>query len=178
MYNFSYTLEDADYLEFNIFHFSAAPSHKRFERWLVTFVTCAIAVMTIARIARDEALHVVTAIISGLIGVLLFYTLLRLTIKPVTGLIVRMQISLLKKDGKLPFGKNVQLVFSEDSFAETTEIAETKQKYAVVEKVMEGQRAVYVYTGAMQALIIPLTAFESDEQKREFLSFINSKINN
>jgi len=170
-------MEDADYLEFNKFHFSTAPSHKRFERVLLVLVVLTIAIMTLVRIAVVGVYSTAAAIIYGFLVVLVFFVILRLTTKPLTELVLRLQINSLKKDGKLPFGKNVRLAFEEDCFTESTEIAETRQKYETVEKTMEGQHAVYVYTGAMQALIIPHIAFESDEQKREFLSFINSKIN-
>ena len=175
MYSFSYQLEDTDYLEFNKFHYSTAPGHKRLERAVLAFAVIASAGFTFLRFAGGDVYDFAAAAIAGFLVALIIFVILRLTFKPLTELILRMYIKSIKKDGKLPFGRNVQLTFEDDFFIESTEVAQTKQQYAVVEKVMEGQRAVYIYTGAMQALIIPVSVFENNERKHEFLSFINSK---
>ncbi|MCL2215834.1 MAG: YcxB family protein [Defluviitaleaceae bacterium] len=174
MYSFAFNLEDSDYLEFNKFHFETAPSHKRLERGalaLMAIIVLAFYVRAVAQGANWLSMLISLIIVLGV--VLLVF---RFTSKPLTGLILKLQIASIKKDGKLPFGKNVRLTFDEDSFVESTEVAETKTKYASVEKVAKGKTAIYIYTGAMQAILLPLSAFENDEQQREFLNFINARV--
>jgi len=84
-------------------------------------------------------------------------------------------IKLKKKDGKLPYGKNVLILFDEDFFYETTNEAEMKIKYSSIEKTAIGNSAIYIFIGAMQAFIIPLSVFETEKQKSAFLAFVNSK---
>ena len=82
----------------------------------------------------------------------------------------------MKKKGRLPFGQNVRIQFDSESFHESTEVGETIVKYSFLEKITEGSHGIYVYFSAMQAVIIPHRAFETEQQKSEFLTFINGKV--
>ena len=78
----------------------------------------------------------------------------------------------MKKNGKLPYDKNVQMCFDEDSFINISEMGEMKVAYTGIEKVYEGTKHIYIYVNVSQAHIIPLHVFESEAQKDEFLAFI------
>ena len=84
-------------------------------------------------------------------------------------------IELMKKDGKLPYGKETLIRFEEDFFIDTDEINEVKIKYSSIEKIAICAQAIYIYISVQQASIIPLSVFETEEQKAAFLAFIHNK---
>lgn len=86
-----------------------------------------------------------------------------------------MQIKMIKKEGKLPYGKEVFARFDDQLFMETANGNESKIDYANIEKIAVGQKAIYIYIGAIQAFIIPFSVFEDEEKREEFLTFLNHK---
>jgi hypothetical protein len=89
--------------------------------------------------------------------------------------IIKWQIKLMKKSGKLPFARENHYKFEEDYFLIETEIMDIKQKYAAIENILVSPKAIYIYLGAIQANTLPLSVFESEQQKEEFITFINEK---
>jgi hypothetical protein len=75
--------------------------------------------------------------------------------------------------------RNVQLQFDEDNIYLSLQKGETtgdsKYTYSVIRKVGEGICGIYLYYDAAQAYIIPVSAFESTEQKKGFLDFIEAR---
>jgi len=73
------------------------------------------------------------------------------------------------------YEKENNIRFDEDFIIETTAETTAKRRYHKISKISAGKDAVYVYTSGMRAIIIPLQAFESAEQKDSFLAFICDK---
>jgi len=87
---------------------------------------------------------------------------------------MKSQIKNAMKYGKFN-NKDVILRFDENIITEITDKNENKIKYSIIEKIALGKAAVYIYIGALQAFIIPFWVFESEQQKVDFLDFINQK---
>ncbi|MDR0288146.1 MAG: YcxB family protein [Clostridiales bacterium] len=172
MYQFKYILNDEDYWEFNKFHLLNAPSNKKNIIMIRLFILIFFALAVLVSLKDfDEVSDLLTLIIVYAV----IYGILFFAVKPFFLRMAKRQIKNIKKDGKLPYGKDILINFNEDCFIETTSYHETKTKYSVVEKVVTGNTALYIYTSSIQAVIIPFSAFESDEQKNMFVSFINNK---
>jgi len=169
MYHLTFSITEADYIEFNM-HFLTSRTSKIFFRVTrIVFLPLTI-LLTLSHLLFAEEIRIVPLILSVIL-------ILGLTVglKPFFLLFNKLMIKLLKKQGKLPFYNSVQLRFDEDSYTETTERAESKIKYTTLEKIAEGRSAIYLYTGAAEANIIPYRAFENAEHKNYFMAFINSK---
>ncbi|MCL2361803.1 MAG: YcxB family protein [Defluviitaleaceae bacterium] len=170
MYNFSFHVTEADYLEFNKQHNLASLKTQKFVRVIRVILLILIGFLVFSTVFIVDEPRVGDLVFFGFLAAFVIFGF-----KPLTLLLVRVQIRTIKKQGKLPFNKDVQLRFDEDSYTEITDVSETKMKYTPLERVVEGPNAVYIYVGAIQATLIPNAAFESEEQKQEFLVFIRSR---
>ena len=90
--------------------------------------------------------------------------------------IIKFQIAVLKKDGKLPISKSNRLQFEDEFIHEFTDFAETKIRYASIERIEEGAYAIYAYFSAVQAIIIPFSVFDSAVAKEEFVSWLRGQV--
>jgi hypothetical protein len=185
MYTFNVKLTEADYYEFNKFQMKHDPASKRTRAVTRVFVLAVIGIYIIlsliynaerAEFAEVErpvmlAATVITCII--LFGVLAGVSfLLDLLLTP---LFIKMSINATKKKGKLAFDEYAAVAFDEDSFTETTADAVNTAKYSKIEKICYTDSAIYIFLNAQMAQIIPLSVFESDEQRSAFWVFINQK---
>jgi len=83
----------------------------------------------------------------------------------------------MKKHGKLPYSNASTIEFYDDYFIELTENTKTEVKYDAVLKIrVNNPKGIYIYQNAIMAYIIPFKAFNSNDEKSEFLNFINQKI--
>ena len=176
MYKFNYVLTDNDYFEFNRYHMENAPQMKKQITGLRLIAPAMLIIMIILSVLNRDETEDITAFIIGSSFVFVFISIVWFfAAKLLLMFSLKAQIKLMKKDGKLPYGKNVSIEFDETFFIESTEINETKTKYASIEKIAVSNNMIYVYFSAIQAFILPLSVFESNEQKDAFLLFINDK---
>jgi len=170
MYSFNYNLDDTDYLEFNKFHFNTSQAHKKMT--LITRLMVPVALIIFFLLSLTNYETGTELLVKGaiyIVGSVIWFCV----VKPLSILSIKMNMNAMKKSGKLPYGRNVQIQFDEEVIHEITEIAESKMKYSNIEKIVEVDRALYIYYAATQAFIIPISVFESEEQKNEFLRFLN-----
>ena len=171
MYSFTYNynLTDDDYLEYNKYHNFANTSTLK-----IFFV---LKVILFALLGLMVLLNLLPGISTGInIFVTIFFGLaIAYGYRPLITQLLKWQITATSKKGKLPYGKNVHLQFDADIYTETNENIQIKIKYGSLEKIAHGSTAIYLYIGAMQATILPYSAFESEAQKQELLYFLNSK---
>lgn len=172
MFKFQYLLNDNDYLEFNKFHLSNAPINKKallFLRLMVPVMLALLFLLTLLK-SEDLTVEIGTLVTCVLVSVAWFFL-----VKPLMVASTKLNIKMMKKHGKLPYGKNISIEFHEDYFIETTSETETKTKYSFIERMAYGNYAIYIYISPIQAYIVPLTVFESAEQRDAFCAFINHK---
>lgn len=119
-------------------------------------------------INKDTVISVIPSFI------LLF--LLELLLIPFVNLMLKLNISLLKKSGKMPYSQSAVIEFFGDSFTETTDINKTEHIYSAIEKIcVIGEKYVFIYISSVSGYIIPFHAFDSFKQRGEFLEFIKGK---
>lgn len=167
MYTLSFSLTDADYFEFNRHHHLGKASSGKFiraMRVIMLVMAGIVAFLTYVVGFRADLIIICT------VALVLVFGYDRLVL-----ILLKLQISGLKKKGKLPYGKNVQMQFDEETYTEVNELNESITKYTALERVVKGREAIYLYIGAMQASIIPFSAFETEKDNDDFLAFIISK---
>ena len=172
MYKFSYTLNDTDYLEFNIFHANNSAVYKKQLLVLRLLLPLVLAVLLLVYYTynRDPLELLIKGIVYAIGSLLWFFVAKSLRTSS-----IKSNIKAMKKSGKLPFGKNTEIQFGEDDIHDISELSESKIKYSVIEKIAMGKNAIYIYFSSIQAFIIPFSVFENEEQKADFLAFINQK---
>jgi len=176
MFQFNYTLSEKDYYDFNEYHLLNSPMNKKGILFYCILLPVLLASMILFFWLRYQnfiqilIMIIAASILSALWILFLLKKLLLLNMKS--------QIKRIKKLGKVVWGVETAVSFGEEFISDISELGESKFKYSVVEKIAVGKTAVYVYIEALRALILPFPVFESEEQKQEFLSFINNKIRN
>jgi len=172
MFQFCYTLSEHDYFEFNKYHAFNSPANKKnmlIYRFVVPiiFVICGL----IAGAIVDEP--IVTYYFYFAFGIAAILWLI--FFKWIMTKQIKKNIGRIKKSGKLPYQRNVTISFEDDFFVETTESGESKVKYSAIERVIIAEKAIYIYTNAVQAMLLPFTVFSNEQKRDEFIVFIEKK---
>ena len=67
------------------------------------------------------------------------------------------------------------MTLSDAYIEDTNSKMSSLQQYSVVERICFGHNLYYIYTGANRAFIVPVSAFESEEQKKAFFDILFQK---
>lgn len=175
-YKFQIHLDDNDYLEFNKFHMLRSPyGKKQIMSLRMTMCAITLAMVLISLIINSFSIDSFISVIP----LLVIITLFQISLKKITISNLKSAISRAKKKGKMPYSPSSVIEFFDEGFMETTKDQRTEQKYSALERVcvVEG-KYVYLYVNNIMAHIIPNVSFDSREQYKEFLSFINEKCPN
>ena len=172
MYTFEFQLDEKDYVEFNR-TFQISELKRVIKPWHMILFTAVALTSLFLGITGSGSIPIILVILACLMAALLLiivfwkYTIIWY---------IKFNIKHMKKRGKLPFGKNVRTEFDEESFMEISELAESKVAYDNVERILEDSNAIYIFISSIQAFILPHRIFESEQQKADFLAFINGKV--
>ena len=174
MYRFEFKLNDLDYTDFHKFHLSNSPAVKKQIFALRLLLPVILVILTAILYKRITDFNF---FIHRIISLVILSIVWILAIKPLFNFSLGIQIKLMKKDGKLPYGQDNLLIFDEDFYIEIADETESKRKYSKIEKINIRKNMVCVYISVAQAILIPFSAFESEQQRNEFLSFLKDKTN-
>ena len=173
MFKFNITLTDDDYFEYNKYTFLNSPTGKKslFRQRLQLPIMSAFALIIFFIAKADSTLIITEAIFLAIISILgiifsKFFFLKRM----------RRSFNKRKKLEKLPFDEDSTLLFENEAIISTTAESEMTTKYSRLERIIESDKAVYLYVDSVRAYIIPLRTFSSDVDKQQFINFIKSKI--
>lgn len=173
MFKFNYTLNEEDYVNFYEYHFFNSNNGKKsflLLRLVPPLISCFLVFIFLV-IRADAITTIIVAIAMTCSSITWIIFLKKIMLKS-----LKNNIMYLKKEGNLPFGEGVTLVFGEKSFTGISPESETTTEYSVLEKTCVSDKAVYIYAGSIPAYIIPLSCFSTETEKQSFLDFINSKI--
>ena len=183
MYIFNYTLDEKDCLEFikfRYFNLNATDAAKIKKggnpKYLIFYLVTLVIVLFAGIFSTNAILSIISYILASLFAIVALLIIFLILWPRITAGYAKLLLKSLKKKGKLPFGKNIRFELSEEYVAEFSELAEVKVKYENIEKVVEASNAIYIYFNAIQVFALPYRAFESEQQKTEFLSFIKGKV--
>lgn len=172
MYQFQYMVSEHDYFEFNKYHAFNTPISKRRLRTQhliipVFFVGIGVGM---GLIVDEPFLTYYFYIVFGLIAILwlIFY-------KRYITWRIKKNIENIRKSGKLPFQSEATISFEDDLLFQSTKEGELKLKYSAVERVVTTEEAVYIYTNALQAVILPMSVFSDSKNRDDFLRYIEER---
>lgn len=167
---FTYTLNEQDYLDFNLFHLYKTPANKK--DLLLSRILTPVAFMLVAFLFSE--LLDAPALSYGVFGLLSFVWLVHF--RKIKNKEVKASIKHIKKTGKLVNQNEATMLFEEDFFIETSEDTTSKINYSLIERVGVGKAALYLYTGAITSYIIPNRAFQNQAERDALLAFLKTKI--
>lgn len=176
MHEFKYLVSEQDYITFNMYHHLNTPARKtwlQITRWM--FPVVAVAIVLYSYIQYQDLLRTMIQLVCFTIVSVVWVLLAKPLDIRLLKVIIKRTIKSMKKQGKLPYNQEVLLRFEAAFFVEITAESETKTKYSSIEKVVADQNAIYIYISVIQAIILPLSAFENQGQKENFWHFINNK---
>ena len=175
-YKFKINISDNDYLEYNKFHMLRSPYGKKSLSSLrLTLCAIVIAISFISLIGQGFSADSVITVIP----VIIVLILAQIFLKKFLEISIKASVSQLKRKGKMAYSQSSMIEFFDDGFMETAREQRLEQKYSSIERisVIEG-KYVYLHVNNIMAFIIPNTAFDSHEQYKEFISFMNEKCPN
>ncbi|MCL2356455.1 MAG: YcxB family protein [Defluviitaleaceae bacterium] len=175
-YEFEFQMTEADFLDYNEFHFNNTPRAKLLMAALtvIPLLTGAAVFWIVFYLLGSSSFVFLPAVITVVLLSVMVYQLIFLSRTHRRN--VKKQLKAMSTQGKLPYAENIRMQFDDEFIREFNERGETKTLYSSVDKIGEG-KGVYIYTNAVQAYAIPLSAFESEEQRKNFITFMNAKIN-
>ena len=172
LYKFDIKMGDGDYIEYNKFYMRKSPYGKRHR--ITSWVLYALFfLLCMGAVAFNFGFTYMTAIAAIPIAVV---TVLIIALDPiVSGALLRLFVYFQGKSGKPAYSPSAVLEFYENVFTEQTKLNKTETSYEAIERVSVTDSAVYIHVSSVMAYVIPLTAFDSPEQKSEFLAFIEGR---
>lgn len=174
MFRFEIKMTEADFYEFNKFHLFNTEQTKKQVRNLRIIFPVMFLVMWLYPLAISD-FDLIEFIARGIVFVpaALFFAL---GTKDFVWRITKRSIAKSVKTGSKLFSTDSVLEFGENGITETTADAKSEHGYTVVEDIylMDG-RVFYIYISALQAYLLPVSAFSSAEQYNAFFGFIESK---
>jgi len=173
LYSFNYNVDDNDYLEFVKYHHS----NSRDSRKRILFSQLSVPAVLAIWIAFQLLTHrdPIAIIAMGIVFVVFSVIWIFLLSKRLLWMSMKSGIKNMKKDGGVPYDRDIRLELDEEHIYQYTEEVDAKAKYSNIEKIAQGSDAIYVYTNALHAFIIPFRAFKSETQRNEFLEFLRRK---
>lgn len=172
MFIINNSMTKEEYIEFNEYHLTHSNEGKKMFKMLHLLTPIiSLCIISIYYVITDNLLVVsITAIILALITLLF-----SLNIKKIIFKSLKKNINNLEKNGKLPFSNESTIILDDDFIREKTSLTESNIKFESIEKIVESKNALYIYIGAIQAIVIPYRSFTSNEEKIDFLNLLNSK---
>ncbi|RPF47342.1 YcxB-like protein [Hydrogenoanaerobacterium saccharovorans] len=172
MIKIDYKLNENDYLMFNEYHllnsYTGKKSLTTFRMMLPIISLLAILIFFIASADLELILiEVALLFILSIVWIIFSKNMLIISMKK--------NIKKLTKDGKLPFSEEGTLIFDDDFISDKNSTTESKTRYTSVQKFCITDKAVYIYFSAVQAYIVPFSAFLTETDKQDFINFINQK---
>jgi hypothetical protein len=85
----------------------------------------------------------------------------------------RMRKLLKEGNNETMFGPQ-RVAISPERILASNKTTESKIAWAAVQQIAEGEKHLFLFTSAMNAIVIPKTAFKSDEVKQEFVRLVEA----
>ena len=169
VYEFERTIDDI--IDFNLFHMTHSPSLKRqtqayrvLASMLIFFVPVSVALFS------GNSVSSFNLIFGFLMGLLFFVVYPYLTRRSVKR---RIQKMLSEGENKTMLG-HCRMTLLPEGISTKTEHSEGRIDWSAIIKIAESEKHVYLYTGSINAFVVPRTAFENDEAKQEFLDYVST----
>ncbi len=172
-FRFSIHLTEEDYCDFNIFHttrsYYGTQNIKKLRlRMTAMYVPVIILFPVVLRF------RLVSLIWSAVM--LVCFAAMQLSLKSRLARMAKKAVKNVKKIGKLPYTSDSVLIFNEKAITEISEYETSEKRYMAIERInLVDNRMIYIYTSSVAAYLLPMAAFESQQQYQAFVAFLETK---
>lgn len=83
---------------------------------------------------------------------------------------------ILFKEGKSNILGKKSLFLEEDKIRTVTEYEESSIQYGAITQIRQSEKAIYLYTAPVMAMILPFRVFADETEKQECINFINTRL--
>jgi len=164
---------EEDMVEFNLFHIDRSPTIRK--QLLVTQIVMAVLIFVMAMSVaylRTRYLPAISYIVGAIfsMGACLVYPSIY------KWSITRQARKLFREGSNKSLLGRHELNLSPDGVHYTTISSESKINWSSIEKVVQNDKYVFMYIGAINAIVVPKTAFASSKEQIKFLDYVNSDV--
>lgn len=162
-----YTVTEQDYIAYNLFHYGQSPSVKR--TLLLLRVVFPLLVMIMAFLySRINMYYMVVAVIFSIVWFFVYpHSFRRSLARGVKRIMKEGKGNEFVGEKRLTLG-DTHIIFEEGR-------GTIESKYDAVERIESDQERFYLYLGTVSAYILPLSAFQTKEQKEQFVQILAEK---
>lgn len=170
-YRFDVSINDMDYLDFNIFSALKSRNGKAQMIRFRIFLAIVVLVPIVGLVINKD--------IEGLVRLSLMGVVLQLLLNPIIKLSVKSTLKTMKKKGKMPYTPESVLEFYDDHFVEIAPETRNEVKYSTVERVsVVEDKAIYIHVNSIMAYIVPFSCFARVEEATNFIEYLRAKCEN
>ena len=175
---YTFNLTEQDYLDFNTFTVKDYAFYKKQKKLLhIIFTMLPFATGLLMWFFRGRRNPGVDFIVGFLIAVIPLTVLIWFYFpKFFDMLTLKNAKKVLFKEGKNNVLGERTVFFEADKIRTVSRFEESSIQYGAITQVKQSENAVYLYTAPAMAIVIPLRVFADDARKKEWLDFINTKL--
>lgn len=158
---YNITLNDEDYILFNIFYANNSKAGKRSMN-MIRLIVPVLSLFVVMRytIAKAEyGLIITEAVVLTALSVIWWIFAPKILERN-----IRRSINKMKADSKLPYCKNSEIEFREDVIEEKSGDREIRVKYTDIENIYTEKDYIYIFYNVSQAFIIPCHCLDGDRE--------------
>ncbi len=167
-----YELTKEDVLALSIYHSEHQPHAQRTRliRRIAGSLFIVGIILTTMTIARKSATEWTPMSLLSFLIVCIAFTLIIFQPAIIKRWLIRIAVAKADREGrfKLSLGKQ-ELTLTPEALIWKTPISESKTSWSAVEKIVETEQHVFIYTSAVAALVVPQRAFPDESAYREFV---------
>ncbi len=173
MYTFRYQVTEDDYFQYNLYHCYSISTYRN-RLMLQKYLTALLLVICGIMYSSSSFDYPVIGYAVFGVFVILWLVFFR---QIVIIRQIRKSIEVMRKTGKVPFDKEVTMIFDEEKIRSEADDAQMSAPYSSIEKIVTGENALFLYKWAIEAYVLPYRAFSGEEEKEAFLRFLAQKTN-
>lgn len=80
----------------------------------------------------------------------------------------------LKESSKNEFNVETTLTLTETEIIKQNIYSNIKMKFILIKRIILDKKYIFILTGSMEGFVIPLSAFRDNEEKTNFLNYLNN----
>lgn len=167
-----YELTKDDFLEFNLYHAENSKTVKKtlnIQRYIISIIFIFAAIVMSSYLDIPYSFTIPFYLVVFLIWVLFYPKYFKWHIKR--------NVSKMLDEGK---NKGIigeqSLSISNEGIISISEVGEMKNNWSSVEKIVKTDKIILIYISSISAYIIPIKAFNNEEEVNSFISYVNKYI--
>ncbi len=166
MLTLDYTLTEKEFLDYNYYTSWQGPEKKKHRLKYYVTGLFAYAALTSVLFYEDVYINIqTTKIVMIVISLIILFLLIRYRMRSVFD---KQAKKMIEESGPKKVLAKTILTLNENGIIGKTDVAEVKYSWNAFQKKVFTNNCYYLYTNTRQALVIPQSAFQTPEEKKDF----------